>query len=128
MGELACLADEIDAMLPVTFGDQLARTMSEVTTTSPLTVVLVHGAFADSSSWSGVIERLQANGVQVMPPLTRCAVSPSTARTSPGTDVVRAHAERAGAAVTEVDGSHVIMISQPQAVTEVIEAAIAKLR
>jgi len=26
----------------------------------PLTVVLVHGAFADSSSWNGVIERLQA--------------------------------------------------------------------
>ncbi len=44
-----------------------------------------------------------------------------------GTDVVRAHAERAGAAITEVDGSHVIMISQPQVVTDVIEAAIAKV-
>ena len=44
-----------------------------------------------------------------------------------GTDVVRAHAERAGAEITEVDGSHVIMISQPQAVTDVIEAAIAKV-
>ena len=32
---------------------------------SPLTVVLVHGAFADSSSWEGVIERLQAAGVRV---------------------------------------------------------------
>ena len=31
----------------------------------PLTVVLVHGAFADSSSWNGVIERLQAAGIQV---------------------------------------------------------------
>ena len=40
--------------------------MSQTTTTSPLTVVLVHGAFADSSSWAGVIERLQANGVQVI--------------------------------------------------------------
>ena len=30
-----------------------------------VTVVLVHGAFADSSSWSGVIERLQANRVRV---------------------------------------------------------------
>jgi pimeloyl-ACP methyl ester carboxylesterase len=30
-----------------------------------VTVVLVHGAFADSSSWSGVIERLQASGVRV---------------------------------------------------------------
>jgi pimeloyl-ACP methyl ester carboxylesterase len=29
------------------------------------TVVLVHGAFADASSWSGVIKRLQAEGVQV---------------------------------------------------------------
>ncbi len=28
------------------------------------TVVLVHGAFADASSWNGVIERLQADGVQ----------------------------------------------------------------
>ena len=44
-----------------------------------------------------------------------------------GTDVVRAHAQRAGATITEVDGSHVIMISQPQAVTDVIQAAIAKL-
>jgi pimeloyl-ACP methyl ester carboxylesterase len=33
-----------------------------------VTVVLVHGAFADGSSWSGVIERLQARGVQVMAP------------------------------------------------------------
>ena len=38
--------------------------MSETTTTSPLTVVLVHGAFADSSSWTGVIERLQASRVR----------------------------------------------------------------
>ena len=44
-----------------------------------------------------------------------------------GTDVVRAHAQRAGAAITELDGSHVIMISQPQAVTDTIQAAIAKL-
>jgi pimeloyl-ACP methyl ester carboxylesterase len=44
-----------------------------------------------------------------------------------GTDVVRAHAERAGAAITEVTGSHVIMISQPQVVAEVIEAAVAKV-
>jgi pimeloyl-ACP methyl ester carboxylesterase len=35
------------------------------TDNTPLTVVLVHGAFADSSSWDGVIERLQAAGIQV---------------------------------------------------------------
>jgi pimeloyl-ACP methyl ester carboxylesterase len=44
-----------------------------------------------------------------------------------GTDLVRAHAERAGATITEVEGSHVIMVSQPDAVTSVIEAAMAKL-
>jgi hypothetical protein len=42
-----------------------------------------------------------------------------------GTDVVRSHAQRAGAQITEVDGSHVIMVSKPDAVTQVIEAAIA---
>jgi pimeloyl-ACP methyl ester carboxylesterase len=43
--------------------------MSEATSnTAPLTVVLVHGAFADASSWSGVVERLQAAGLQVTAP------------------------------------------------------------
>jgi pimeloyl-ACP methyl ester carboxylesterase len=242
-------------------------TMSQGTTTSPLTVVLVHGAFADSSSWTGVIERLQTKGVQVTAaanPLrgisidsayvasvfaqvpgpvlavghsyggavisnaatgasnvvglvfvaafapdegeklieveggskdsvlgsalvphqyptgggtaTEFSIDPAKARdafaadlsdaqaavigaiqrpvaelafsepsgapawkTLPswavvatgdraaGTDVVRAHAERAGATITEVDGSHVIMISQAQVVAEVIESAIANL-
>src|SRR5688572_25225642 len=31
----------------------------------PLTVVLVHGAFADASNWAGVIPILQAAGVAV---------------------------------------------------------------
>jgi pimeloyl-ACP methyl ester carboxylesterase len=237
------------------------------TTTTPLTVVLVHGAFADSSSWAGVIERLESNGVPVIAaanPLrgistdsayvasvfdqvpgpvlavahsyggavisnaataarnvvglvfvaafapdegeklgdvtasskdsvlgtalvprqypteggtgTEFLIDPAKARdafaadlsdaqatligtiqrpvadlafgepsgvpawkTLPswaivatndraaGTDVVRAHAQRAGATITELDGSHVIMISQPQAVTDVIQAALAKL-
>ena len=241
--------------------------MSETTATSPLTVVLVHGAFADSSSWAGVIERLHAKGVQVVAaanplrgisvdspyvasmfdqipgpvlavghsyggavisnaafgannvtglvfvaafapdegerlgeveaaskdsvlntalvphqfptesgPATEFSIDPAKARdafagdlseeqaavigviqrpvaelafsepsgppawkTLPswavvatgdraaGTDVVRAHAERAGAEITEVNGSHVIMISQPQVVVDVIESAIAKV-
>ena len=44
--------------------------MSQTTpsTAGPLTVVLVHGAFADASSWTGVIERLQKEGVQVTAP------------------------------------------------------------
>jgi pimeloyl-ACP methyl ester carboxylesterase len=42
-----------------------------------------------------------------------------------GTDVVRSMAERAGSTITEVAGSHVIMISQPQVVTELILSALA---
>jgi pimeloyl-ACP methyl ester carboxylesterase len=43
-----------------------------------------------------------------------------------GADVIRSMAERAGATITEVEGSHVIMISQPQAVADVIlEALVA---
>ena len=44
-----------------------------------------------------------------------------------GTDVVRSMAERAGAKITEVEGSHVIMVSQPEAVTNVILEAVAAL-
>jgi pimeloyl-ACP methyl ester carboxylesterase len=40
----------------------------ETPTTTPVTVVLVHGAFADASSWSGVIQRLLAAGIQVTAP------------------------------------------------------------
>jgi pimeloyl-ACP methyl ester carboxylesterase len=242
--------------------------MSQTTSPDqPLTVVLVHGAFADSSSWNGVIERLQARGVQVLAvanPLrgisidsayaasvfaqipgpvlavghsyggavitnaatgannvlglvyiaafapdegevlleveggskdsvlasalvphqyptasataTEFSIDPAKARdafasdvsdreaaligviqrpaselafTEPsgppawkrlpswavvatgdkaaGTDVVRSHAERADAEITEVEGSHVIMISQPQLVADVIESAIARV-
>ena len=42
-----------------------------------------------------------------------------------GADVIRSMAKRAGATITEVEGSHVIMISQPQAVTDVILEALA---
>jgi pimeloyl-ACP methyl ester carboxylesterase len=41
-----------------------------------------------------------------------------------GSDVVRSMAERAGATITEVEGSHVIMMSQPQVVTDVILHAL----
>jgi pimeloyl-ACP methyl ester carboxylesterase len=37
----------------------------------------------------------------------------------------RSMAERAGATITEVEGSHVIMISQPRAVTDVILQAVS---
>src|SRR5262245_49872466 len=38
------------------------------TAAAPLTVVLVHGAFADASSWAGVIPLLQAADVNVLAP------------------------------------------------------------
>jgi pimeloyl-ACP methyl ester carboxylesterase len=42
-----------------------------------------------------------------------------------GADVIRSMAERAGSTISELEGSHVIMISQPAAVTEVIMEAVA---
>jgi pimeloyl-ACP methyl ester carboxylesterase len=48
----------------------------------------------------------------------------ATADRAAGADLVRSMAERAGATVTEVEGSHVIMLSQPQAVADVIFRAI----
>ena len=41
-----------------------------------------------------------------------------------GADVVRSEAQRAGADIVEVEGSHVIMISQPQVVTDHILKAV----
>src|SRR3954454_9506760 len=52
----------------------------------------------------------------------------ATGDTAAGTDVVRSMAQRAGATITEVEGSHVIMVSQPQAVTEVILDAVGAVR
>jgi pimeloyl-ACP methyl ester carboxylesterase len=45
--------------------------MTDATPTAaggPLTVVLVHGAFADASSWAGVIPILQDTGIAVLAP------------------------------------------------------------
>ena len=44
-----------------------------------------------------------------------------------GGDVVRSMAQRAGADIVEVEGSHVIMISQPQAVTNLVLKAVHAL-
>jgi len=47
-----------------------------------------------------------------------------TADKAAGADVVLAMAQRAGAEITEIEGSYVIMISQPDAVTDVILTAL----
>jgi pimeloyl-ACP methyl ester carboxylesterase len=44
-----------------------------------------------------------------------------------GTDVIRSMARRADAQIVELAGSHVIMVSQPEAVAEVISTALTAL-
>jgi pimeloyl-ACP methyl ester carboxylesterase len=44
-----------------------------------------------------------------------------------GADLARSMAERAGADITEVDASHVVMISRPDAVTDVIRTALRSM-
>lgn len=65
----------------------------------------------------------EVSGAPAWKSLPSWAVIP-TGDKAAGTDVLRTMAKRAGATVTEVDGSHAIMISQPQAVTDVILSAI----
>jgi pimeloyl-ACP methyl ester carboxylesterase len=66
----------------------------------------------------------EASGAPAWKTLPSWAVV-ATGDKAAGADVIRAMAKRAGATITEVEGSHVIMISQPQAVTDVILAALA---
>jgi pimeloyl-ACP methyl ester carboxylesterase len=54
------------------------------------------------------------------------AVVPTGDRAA-GSDVVRSMAERAGAEITEAEGSHVIMMSQPGVVADVILTALAAI-
>src|SRR5438105_1886298 len=65
----------------------------------------------------------EANGRPAWKTLPSWAVV-ATGDKAAGTDVVRSMAERAGATITEVDGSHVIMVSQPQVVADVILSAL----
>ena len=67
----------------------------------------------------------EPSGVPAWRNLPSWAVVP-TGDKAAGADVVRSMAERAGATITEVEGSHVIMISKPQVVTDVILTALAE--
>jgi pimeloyl-ACP methyl ester carboxylesterase len=62
-------------------------------------------------------------GVPAWKNLPAWAVVP-TGDKAAGADVVRSMAQRAGATITEVEGSHAIMVSQPQVVTDVILRAL----
>jgi len=66
----------------------------------------------------------EPTGVPAWKNLPSWAVVPS-GDTAAGADVLRSMAERAGATITEIEGSHVIMMSQPQAVADVILNALA---
>ena len=61
----------------------------------------------------------EPNGVPAWKTLPSWAVV-ATGDKAAGSDVVRSMAQRADAEIVEVEGSHVIMISQPQAVTDVV--------
>jgi pimeloyl-ACP methyl ester carboxylesterase len=108
------------------------------------TIVLVHGAWADGSSWNAAQDLPETDRwliVESQRPITLSAnTTPSGAaawNTLPswvvvGTedrvippDTQRHMASRAGATTTEVAGSHVSMVSHPQATIDAILAAVA---
>src|SRR5438132_228196 len=97
-------------------------------------VVLVHGGWADGSSWAGVIERLQADGYNVTAPqfpMTTLAADVARLRQvltrqidqAIPPDAERLFAKRAGAVTVEVPSSHVAMVSHPADVAKLIETA-----
>jgi pimeloyl-ACP methyl ester carboxylesterase len=69
----------------------------------------------------------EPTGTPAWKSLPSWAVVPTADRAA-GSDVVRRMAERAGATITEADGSHVIMMSQPTVVTNVIRQALSSVR
>jgi pimeloyl-ACP methyl ester carboxylesterase len=96
----------------------------------------VHDAFAadlpeDDAAVVGATQRpaallafTEASGAPAWKDVPSWAVV-ATGDKAAGTDVVRSMAERAGATITELEGSHVIMVSQPEAVANVIMEAVA---
>jgi pimeloyl-ACP methyl ester carboxylesterase len=66
----------------------------------------------------------ERNGAPAWKDLPSWAVV-ATGDKAAGTDVIRSMAERAGATITEIEASHVVMVSQPEAVTGVISDAVA---
>jgi pimeloyl-ACP methyl ester carboxylesterase len=115
-------------------------------------ILLVHGAWADGSCWSGVIERLQADGYQVTAPqfpLTSLADDVARLRqvldlqdgrtivaghsyggqimTALGTDTPNVaglvYIAAFGLDQIEVPSSHLAMVSHPAEVTQFIKTA-----
>jgi pimeloyl-ACP methyl ester carboxylesterase len=63
----SALALALIALVWISGGGQAAATRQESSDPRP-TIVLVHGNWADASSWNGVIERLQDRGFSVVAP------------------------------------------------------------
>jgi pimeloyl-ACP methyl ester carboxylesterase len=88
-------------------------------------IVLVHGAWADGSSWSAVIERLHADGFRVIAPqfpLTALADDVARLRQvlefQDGPTLVVGHSYG-----RQIPSSQVAMVSHPDAVVELVEQA-----
>src|SRR5258707_1048287 len=103
-------------------------------------IVIVHGAWADGSSWSKVIPLLQAKGLHVVAvqnPLTSLAddvaatkrawsvIASNDRAVSP--ELQKAEAAAMKAASITVPSSHVPMLSHPKEVADLIEQAAAKV-
>jgi pimeloyl-ACP methyl ester carboxylesterase len=101
------------------------------------TIVLVHGAYAadlpaEQTALMAATRRPAAAAAfsdASGPPAWKklpCWAVVATGDKAAGADVVRSQAQRAGADIVEVEGSHVIMISQPRAVADhILKAAHA---
>ena len=102
-------------------------------------VVLGHGTWADGSSWSAVIERLQAKGCQVTAPqFSLHSIADDTDRLrlvlarqdgptivagfvnhfAADIDPVKAKAVRMGADTVEVASNHIALVSHPDEALE----------
>jgi pimeloyl-ACP methyl ester carboxylesterase len=66
----------------------------------------------------------EPTGTPAWKSLPSWAIVPTGDRAA-GSDVVRNMAQRAGATITEAEGSHVIMVTQPTVVADVIKQAVA---
>lgn len=75
---LAAVAVPALASSPSDDGKTVAAAAAASHSAPKPTVLLVHGAWADSSSWSPVIDRLQAQGYPVQAIANPCAGSPRT--------------------------------------------------
>ena len=102
--------------------------------TSQPVIVLVHGAWADASSWSSVLSELQDRGFTVYAPPNPLRGLPQDSAyvhqfltqhaALQGQPVVLVAAKRAGARITDVDAGHLSLISEAPVVTRVILEAV----